>query len=64
MVHAYTPHAIQTAIHAEREVHRSRRRKLIDGSHRQSLMAEKGIWLSLQPFLDDQDANPFSRRLG
>jgi hypothetical protein len=23
------------------------------------LMAEQGIWLSIQPFLDDEDADPF-----
>jgi imidazolonepropionase-like amidohydrolase len=23
------------------------------------LMAEKGVWLSIQPFLDDEDATPF-----
>jgi hypothetical protein len=22
-------------------------------------MAEKGVWLSIQPFLDDEDATPF-----
>ncbi len=55
-VHAYTPAAIQKAIRAGV--------KCID--HGQladevsaKLMAEKGIWWSLQPFLDDEDANPY-----
>lgn len=55
-VHAYTPNAIQTAINAGV--------KCID--HGQladeviaKLMAEKGIWWSLQPFLDDEDANAY-----
>jgi imidazolonepropionase-like amidohydrolase len=55
-VHAYTPRAIQQAIRAGV--------KCID--HGQladeasvKLMAEKGTWWSLQPFLDDEDATPF-----
>lgn len=55
-VHAYTPKAIQTAIQAGV--------KCID--HGQladeetvKLMAEKNIWWSLQPFLDDEFANPY-----
>lgn len=55
-VHAYTPNAIQQAIRAGV--------KCID--HGQladeetvKLMAGKGIWWSMQPFLDDQDATPF-----
>lgn len=55
-VHAYTPEAITTAIKAGV--------KCID--HGQladeatvKLMAEKGIWWSLQPFLDDEDANHY-----
>lgn len=54
-VHAYTPRAIRQAIEAGV--------KCID--HGQladeatvKLMAEKGVWWSLQPFLDDEDANP------
>ncbi len=54
-VHAYTPKAIQTAIAGGV--------KCID--HGQladdvsaKLMAEKGVWWSLQVFLDDEDANP------
>lgn len=54
-VHAYTPRAIQTAIRAGV--------KVIDHGHlldepTAKLMAEKGVWLSIQPFLDDEDANP------
>lgn len=55
-VHAYTPKAIQTAIRAG--VKCIEHGQLMDeGTAR--LMAEKGIWLSLQPFLDDEDAIPF-----
>ena len=55
-VHAYTPRAIQRAIHAGV--------KCIEHGHladeaTAKLMAEKGIWWSLQPFLDDEDAIPF-----
>jgi imidazolonepropionase-like amidohydrolase len=55
-VHAYTPRAIQRAIHAGI--------KCIEHGHladeaTAKLMAEKGIWWSLQPFLDDEDAVPF-----
>ena len=54
-VHAYTPRSIQQAIAAGV--------KCIDHGHlidepTARLMAEKGMWWSLQPFLDDQDANP------
>ncbi|WP_262712068.1 metal-dependent hydrolase family protein [Litoribacter populi] len=55
-VHAYTPRAIKTAINAGV--------KCID--HGQladeetvKLMAENGIWWSLQPFLGDEDSNQF-----
>ena len=49
-VHAYTPAAIQRAIAAGV--------KCIEHGHLMDeatakLMAEKGIWLSIQPFLDD-----------
>ena len=52
-VHAYTPRAIQGAIAAGV--------KCIEHGHLMDeptakLMAEKGIWLSMQVFLDDQDA--------
>jgi imidazolonepropionase-like amidohydrolase len=55
-VHAYTPRAMRTAILAGV--------KCIDHGHLMDeataqLMAEKGVWLSLQPFLDDADSIPF-----
>jgi imidazolonepropionase-like amidohydrolase len=55
-VHAYTPTAIQTAIRAG--VKCIDHGQLMDEATAK-IMAEKGIWLSLQPFLDDEDANPF-----
>jgi imidazolonepropionase-like amidohydrolase len=62
-VHAYTPRAIQQAIAAG--VKCIDHGQLIDEPTAR-LMAEKGIWWSLQPFLDDQDApqvvNPVSRK--
>lgn len=55
-VHAYTPSAVQAAIRAGV--------KCIDHGHllddaTAKIMAEKGIWWSLQPFMDDEDAVPF-----
>jgi imidazolonepropionase-like amidohydrolase len=55
-VHAYTPTAVQSAIRAGV--------KCIDHGHlldeaTAKIMAEKGIWWSLQPFMDDEDAVPF-----
>jgi imidazolonepropionase-like amidohydrolase len=55
-VHAYTPTAVQSAIKAGV--------KCIDHGHllddaTAKLMSEKGIWWSLQPFMDDEDAAPF-----
>jgi imidazolonepropionase-like amidohydrolase len=55
-VHAYTPTAVQAAIKAGV--------KCIDHGHllddaTAKMMAEKGIWWSLQPFQDDEDAAPF-----
>lgn len=55
-VHAYTTAAVQRAIAAGV--------KVIDHAHliddaTARLMAEKGVWLSSQPFLDDEDATPF-----
>ena len=55
-VHAYTPVAIQRSIAAGV--------KCIEHGHLMDeatarLMAEKGIWLSIQPFLDDEDAVQF-----
>lgn len=55
-VHAYTPKAIHTAIAAG--VRSIDHGQLMDDATAK-LMAEKGIWLSLQPFLDDEDATPF-----
>jgi imidazolonepropionase-like amidohydrolase len=55
-VHAYTPRAIQIAIAAG--VKCIEHGQLADGETAK-IMAEKGTWWSLQPFLDDQDATPF-----
>ena len=54
-VHAYTPRAIRQAVAAGV--------KCIEHGHlidepTAKLLADKGIWWSLQPFLDDQDASP------
>ena len=55
-VHAYTPRAISRAIQAGV--------KCVEHGHLMDeatakLMADKQIWLSTQPFLDDEDSNPF-----
>jgi imidazolonepropionase-like amidohydrolase len=55
-VHAYTSHAVQQALEAG--VKCIDHGQMIDEETAQ-LMAEKGIWWSLQPFLDDEHANPF-----
>ncbi|WP_258003659.1 MULTISPECIES: metal-dependent hydrolase family protein [Fischerella] len=55
-IHAYTPTAIQTAIRAG--VKCIEHGQLMD-EETAKLMAKKGIWLSMQPFLDDEDANPY-----
>ena len=55
-VHAYTPRAIQAAVRAG--VRCIEHGQLMDEATAR-LMAEKGVWLCLQPFLDDQDAAPF-----
>jgi imidazolonepropionase-like amidohydrolase len=55
-VHAYTPRAIQTAVRAG--VRCIDHGQLMDEATAR-LLAEKGIWLCLQPFLDDEDAAPF-----
>jgi imidazolonepropionase-like amidohydrolase len=55
MVHAYTPRAVQIAIRAG--VKCIEHGNLLDDETAE-LMAEKGIWWSLQPFLDDEDAPP------
>jgi imidazolonepropionase-like amidohydrolase len=54
-VHAYMPRAIRQAVAAGV--------KCIEHGHlidepTAKLLAEKGIWWSLQPFLDDEDASP------
>ena len=55
-VHAYTPRAIRQAIKAG--VKCIDHGQLID-EPTAALMAEKNLWWSLQPFLDDEDATPF-----
>lgn len=55
-VHAYTPDAIQKAVNAG--VRCIDHGQLADEATAK-LMAEKGVWWSLQPFLDDADAIPF-----
>jgi imidazolonepropionase-like amidohydrolase len=54
-VHAYMPRSIKRAIDAG--VLCIEHGHLLDEATAK-LMAEKGIWLSIQPFLDDEDANP------
>ncbi len=56
-VHAYTPRAIQQSIAAGAKC--IDHGQLIDEPTAR-LMAEKGIWWSLQPFLDDEDAPPLA----
>lgn len=53
-VHAYTPRAMQTAIRAG--VKCIDHGQLMDEATAK-LMAEKGVWLSLQPFLDNEFSN-------
>ncbi len=55
-VHAYMPRAIQTAVRGG--VRCIEHGQLMDAATAK-LLADKGIWLSSQPFLDDQDANPY-----
>jgi imidazolonepropionase-like amidohydrolase len=55
-VHAYTPVAIRRAVDAGVKV--IEHAHLIDEPTARH-MAEKGVWLSTQPFLDDEDAIPF-----
>ena len=55
-VHAYTPRAIQKSVRAG--VKSIEHGQLIN-EETARLMAENDVWLSLQPFLDDQDANPY-----
>jgi len=54
-VHAYTPLAVQTALKAGVKV--IDHGQLMDDATAK-MIADKGAWLSLQPFLDDEDA-PF-----
>ncbi|MCC5822936.1 MAG: amidohydrolase family protein [Planctomycetes bacterium] len=54
-VHAYTTRAVRQAIEAG--VRCIEHGQLLD-EDTVKLMAEKGVWWSLQPFLDDEDANP------
>jgi len=54
-VHAYTPRAIRTAVAAG--VRCIEHGHLID-EETVAVLAEKGIWWCLQPFLDDEDAIP------
>jgi imidazolonepropionase-like amidohydrolase len=54
-VHAYTPRAIQQAVAAG--VKCVDHGQLID-EPTAKLLADKGIWWSLQPFLDDEDQSP------
>ena len=56
MVHAYTPQAIQQAIRAG--VRCIEHAQLSD-EETARLAAKEGIWWSMQPFLDDEDAVPF-----
>jgi len=57
-VHGYTPAAIQKAIRSG--VKCIDHGQLADEASAK-LMAERGIWWSVQPFLDDEDAIPFPR---
>ena len=54
-VHAYTPLAVQTALKAGVKV--IDHGQLMDDATAK-MIADKGAWLSLQPFIDDEDA-PF-----
>ena len=54
-VHAYTPRAIRQAVDAGAKC--IEHGQLIDEATAK-LLAEKDIWWSLQPFLDDEDASP------
>ena len=56
-VHAYTPKAVAQAVAAG--VRCIEHGNLLD-DETVALLAEKGIWWCLQPFLDDQDATPFA----
>jgi imidazolonepropionase-like amidohydrolase len=55
-VHAYTPRAVRQAVEAG--VKCIDHGQLLD-EPTVALMADKGAWWSLQPFLDDEDVTPF-----
>jgi imidazolonepropionase-like amidohydrolase len=55
-VHAYTPRSIQKSIRAG--VKSIEHGQLMDEETAQ-MIAENDVWLSMQPFLDDEDANPY-----
>ncbi len=55
-VHAYVPRAIRTAVGAG--VLCVEHGQLMDEETAQ-ILADRGVWLSSQPFLDDEDAIPF-----
>lgn len=55
-VHAYTPHAIRLAVEAG--IKSIEHGHLMDEATAK-LLAERGVWLSTQPFLDDEDATKF-----
>jgi imidazolonepropionase-like amidohydrolase len=61
MVHAYTSKAVRAAIEAG--VKCIEHGQLVD-EPTVRLMAEKGVWWSLQPFLLDEDANPKNDEAG
>jgi imidazolonepropionase-like amidohydrolase len=56
-VHAYTPRAIRNSVEAGVKV--IEHATLLDEPTAR-LLAEKGTWVVLQPFLDDEDATPFA----
>ncbi|NCJ07261.1 amidohydrolase family protein [Synechococcales cyanobacterium C] len=55
-VHAYTPRSIQKSIRAG--VKSIEHGQLLDDATAR-MIAENDVWLSMQPFLDDEDANPY-----
>ncbi len=57
-VHAYTPEAIQMAIHAG--VKSIEHGNMMD-EKTAKMIADKDVWLCLQPFLDDKDAIPLPK---
>jgi imidazolonepropionase-like amidohydrolase len=56
-VHAYTPRAVRQAV--DGGVKCIEHGNLLDDATA-AVLADKGIWWCLQPFLDDQDATPFA----